>query len=502
MSLAIVALLGAGLPGSVHAQAPACSTSVAAPSGEDFSGQDLSWKNFAHGDLRNANFAGATLTGTVFIRANLSGANFSNATVDDSKDATRPTDFSFANLTGACFKGASFNGLTYFTYATLTSADFSASKRLANAVFDPSLTFARDHLPRPAFRQVTLNCDFIDAWKDLDLTGADISACSKALAGRDLSGADMASVNFAGMDLAGVKLRGATLSGATFTRATLEGADLSGSHLYGATLANANLEGANLSRAFLTNNLPDFPAAANLAGAYLKNVNLANAQLSGADLSNASFYSSVAVGQATCATDVSPRNCASVSRATLNNTRFAGAYLYGVDFTEATIQGVDFANAVVIGSNFAGANLLVDSRIGTDVGFTGAFLQGANLAPATLSGTSLQSAFVDFRREGNILHLLLDGHHTNFPGWKKPGQSVCVVVGYAAPTTVPTRNSTLTCPDGGPAAPSGCGPTEAGNTRWNNGVDIAQVSPPGSYFFDATYTKKAADICDNPDPDW
>ena len=489
MSLAVVALFGPGLRGSVHAQAPACSTSVAVSSGKDFSGQDLSWRNFAHQDLTNHNFAGATLTGTVFIHANLSGANFSNAVVRDSGDVTRPTDFSFANLTSACFKGAQFNGPTYFTHATLTSADFSATDLRVNAIFESSLNFDRGRLPRPAFRQTTMDCEFIDDWKALDLSHAKISACELAGRNLNLSGAEMASVDFSSMDLTGVRFHGANLSGAIFTSATLKSADLSESRLYGAKLGTANLEGANLGGAFLTNNPPDIPQAADLTGAYLKNVNLANAELSGAAFTSASFYSTNPVGPGTtCDTSSGfTKGCASARRATLNNTQFTGAYLFGVDFTNATMTGVSFSNAVLIGSNFSGATLSFDSKIGTGAKLDFAYLQGTQLASATLNQTSLQGAFVDFSEEGNTFYLLLDEHHTKFPGyWGKSGP-VCVSNTYFVATTVPTANTTLTCPDGSPAGTNGCGPIMT--SRWASRVDIANNDPPLSYQFDATYTK-------------
>ncbi len=245
--------------------------------------------------------------------------------------------------------------------------------------------------------------------------------------------------------------------------------------------------------------------AASLVGARLKNVNLSNAKLSGANFTNANFYGSVALGEKTCDIDEKgfTKDCATASRATLNNTRFGGAYLYGVDFSNTTIQGVQFSNAVLVGTNFAGAKLSTDPNGGSESGFTGAFLQGANLATATLTGTSLLNAFVDFRSEGNDMYLRLDGTHTTFAGWKTPGQQVCVFTFYTGPTTVPTTNTPLTCPDGSQAGAQGCGPTTATNTRWRSLVEIDQTNPPASYLEDATYTKKAeTPICSPPSSDW
>ena len=317
-----------------------------------------------------------------------------------------------------------------------------------------------------------------------------------------------------GCQLVGVDLSGADLSRVDLSNASLKRVNFSSAQLYGATLNWANLEGANLSGAFLTNNPcpppsnlpppcqhPDIKEAASLGGAHLKNVNLSGALLSGAKLTNANFYGSVAVGQKTCDIDAQgfTRACASASGATMNNTVFASAYLYGVDFTNATIQGVQFGNAVLIGANFEGAKVSTDPLVGTNSGFTSAFLQGANLAKAQLVGASFQGAFVDFTAGGNDMYLQLDANHTAFSGWKTPG-AVCVFVFYDQPTTVPTMNTTLTCPDGPPAGPLGCGPP--GGPRWKSPVDIAGANPRASYVNDATYTAKAAPICGPPSADW
>jgi hypothetical protein len=253
--------------------------------------------------------------------------------------------------------------------------------------------------------------------------------------------------------------------------------------------------------------------AANLAGAYLKNVNLSNADLSGANLTNASFYGSIPAGRGTCDTSAGfTLGCASAAGARLNNTQFTSAFLFGVDFTNATIEGAQFANAVLIGANFDGASLSVDSNNGTNAGFVGAFLQGAQLRSATLVETSLQHAFVDFRRRGNRMLLRLPGTHTAFHGWKTPGQAVCVRVFYDNPTSVPEDNPTLICPDGSsPNAngQTGCGSTRPGsglsarNNHWKSPVLIDHTTPPGSYFRKATFTERArTPICSPADSDW
>ena len=135
----------------------------------------------------------------------------------------------------------------------------------------------------------------------------------------------------------------------------------------------------------------------------------------------------------------------------------------------------------------------VDTSVGTNSGFSGAFLQGTNLAAATfLAGISLSGAFVDFSPQANTIYLKLGGQHTVFAGyWNTPGQIVCAEMQYDGPPNpqqplVPTKNSTIICPDGN-SYPNGCGPasTDGSNAHWRSLVDITQVA---SYQFDSTYT--------------
>jgi uncharacterized protein YjbI with pentapeptide repeats len=352
---------------------------------------------------------------------------------------------------------------------------------------------------------------------DLAYPASDLTA---DFAGMDLSGADLQGVVLSGADLTGANLdeatglAGADLSGAVLSRASLRHVDLSYALLSGTQLNGANLEGANLSGATLTSD-PDngIDQAADLAGAYLKNANLSGADLSGANLTNASFYGSIPAGGGTCDTSQGfTQGCASAAGAILDNTHFHGAFLFGVDFTGASIEGAQFVNAALIGANFDGATLLVSSGNGSSPGFLGALLQGAQLGSATLAGISLQHAFLDFRRSGNRMLLRLPGTHTLFPGWKTPGQAVCVLVSYDDPTTVPEDNPTLVCPDGSLAdgnSPTGCGPAGPGaglsarNSHWKSPVLVDHTTPPGSYFKRATFTGRArTPICGPADPDW
>jgi uncharacterized protein YjbI with pentapeptide repeats len=349
----------------------------------------------------------------------------------------------------------------------------------------------------------------------VDLSGVDLSG-TDADSGVDLKGANLGAATLTGTNLAFASLEGAILDGVTgpgvnlssafLTGASLRGVKLHQGKLYGATLIEADLEGADLEGAFLSNCTtaecsPNVASGASLGNAHLKNVNLTGADVSAADFTRASFYSSALVGSGKCT--FSDGNCATAAGATMDNTQFGFAYLAGVDFTGAQVQGVQFGHAVLIGANFGGAKLSVDPSVGTNSAFESAFLQGTQLGNATLQGTSLANAFLDFRVGGNDMFLQLSADFASFPNWHAPGQKICVFVTYGVPTTVPTGNTTLTCPNATPAGANGCGPAAGSNPNWNSTFPIgANSTPPASYLQDATYTNAAPQICTPIDTDW
>jgi|RhiMethySRZTD1v2_1073278.scaffolds.fasta_scaffold35208_2 uncharacterized protein YjbI with pentapeptide repeats len=485
---------------------------------KNFSNQILNWCNFSGRDLTGADFSGATLTGVVFIHATLSGAHFNNATFADSRNPVLPSDFTLADLTGAVFQGAKFQGPTYFTYATLTGADFSNTDLRTNAIFGESpLTFDRNG-PRTAFHGTTMNCEFIDDWKSMDLRNAVVTPCLAQLAGRNFSGiwlgcvtpgSQTTCVNLSGADLAGTNFSNGDLTGVDLTGAYLAKANFFQTKLYGAHFNNANLACATLKNAGLSNGNGATANAATFTGAYLKNVNLSGADLRAASLNSVNFYGSISTpAGSTCVEDPNNPNftlsCASASGAALLNTSFNGAYLYGVDFGASTtkLQQTSFYQAVLVGANMEGATFTPVS--GKDADFNEAFIQGATF-PDKLTGTNFQGACVDFKPNGNTLTIRLNNSHTMFARyWGAQQEGVCVAASYGGPTAVPGRNVTLICPDGTAAkdnAPPGCGVTTGAPPHWRSCVDIAQNTPPASYQTDPTYGNKAPPICP-PDPRW
>jgi len=503
---------------------------IQSPLGLDFHGQTITDANFGYRDLTNANFSGATLIAPFFENANLTNANFQGAVF--AKDNANPSlvgDFSFANLQGACFLSARFDLLTYFTSATLTCADFSQTDLSnKNAIFGESpLNFDRAKTNcRLAFRASVMNCEFVPDWRFLDLGGADIKACSSHFAGRDFSGAKLNSVNLTGANLDGTKFVRADLSQAILDQATLRGADLSYSTLLGAHLNLANLANATLYHAFLSNDTQGgISNAASLRQAHLKNANLSYPQISGVDLTYTNFYGDNPTAGGICKTALSPRecnqsgssnyegftcDCTSAHGATMTQTKFSRAYLYGVDFTAAQGQGVNFSEAVLTGANLNGATISSDPQSGAASTLFRAFLQGTSLEGAQIKDRpNFSDAFVDFTPHGNNVYIFLDGaNHNQFTcqDCSPPtGSDVCVLVNYPTPTRVP-EGVPLTCPSGfigacGAATPNGS------NTNWQSRItDLGAPPtgvPPAWYENNSTYIKAPANpnvVCNGHGP--
>ena len=516
-----LALTAAFVISLAGAQDLTCPAATAAP-GNDFHGQTIAGGNFSYRDLTNANFSNTTLIAPYFAYANLTGANFQGAIfINQSSDLTKVSDFSFANLQRACFLGARFDGLAYFTSATLTCADFSKTDLSnQNAIFGPeTLNFDRNRPDcRLAFRSTVMDCEFVSEWRFLDLSRADIKACSTQLAGADFSGAKLNGVNLEGANLDGTKFVRADLSQAILNQTSLQGADLSYATLLGAHLNRANLTNATLYHAFLSNDTQSgISNAAQVRRSHLKNVNLSYAQLSGVDFTYSNIYGDNPAAASICKTALSRNQCsqsgsanyegftcgcASAHGALLTKTSFAQAYLYGLDLTAAQAQGLNMQGAVLTGGNLNGAAIATDPLSGAASTFFRAFLQGTALEGAQINNQpTFEDAFVDFSPFGNTVYIFLDAaNHNEFKcnGCSPPtGTNVCVVVNYPTPTRVPNGGPQLTCPnrflgDCGPATPNGS------NTNWKSGITNLAAPPNGVpsawYETNSTYIPAAADL--------
>lgn len=466
--------------------------------------------------------AGADLVGTILTGGSLKNVDLSRATLIG-------TDLSGVNATGANLTGVSL-AQTNLNGIVLDGATGLAGANLTN------VAFTNAHLAQVDLSGTTLTgASFAGA----TLTGARFDKATGAVAA-NWTGANLAGASFSGVALAGVSMQGAILDGVTglsgtdltlaiFSNTSLKGVDLSGATLLGAKLVNTNLENANLRGANLSNapnGNPPIRDAADLTGAHLKNVDLGDATMVGTTFDHASFYGSFANGSAyasctrpsgspaTCSNNIpvtgATCSCATASGATMIGTRFTNAYLYGVDFSRAATQidAVSFAGAILVGATFDGATFNGLSGTGPP-DFTSAWLQGTRLGNTNLAAASLAGAFVDFGSanngfNGNHIDIVLGPQYTGFKGWKTPNAPVCVRTQYDAFSAIPLTAASMVCPNGS-TLPGGCGPGQAGNANWNNGIAIGQATPPGYYLFPSTFgTADQGGTCNevNYDRDW
>lgn len=564
--------------GSPPTQAPAC---PAPGPNHDYSGKTLRFCNFARAQLAGANFSKATLMGVVFDGADLSGATFDHAVIADSGRPELPTDFSFANLRQATLTNMTVKGRVYFTYADLTCASFalndaSDSKPPPLDLTSPMIVMGSPlkinaagvtcaNSARTSFAGVTMSCDFMGQWNQLDLTGANVQACASALttpkggSGYDFSGGLYSGVRFDGLDLTASRWTGAVLEGTSFQGATLDNAtgfsgskaqrarlsnalftdasaqnvDFSYAQLYGAKFTYANLTNANFEGAYLISNKDGQPKAlspADFTGAHLQNASLVGAELEGVTFEFASLYSKPAgvagttaglsCGLSKSSTSPCPHptgatcHCATVAGANLTGTDFGSAYLYGVDFSGATLNGTKFGSAVLVGSNFSGVQFGSNGEAQPS-SFNNAMLQGTVFdAQAALQNANFAGAFLDFGApgnpyRGNTLYLQLSQNYAKFPNGPLAQSTPCVIAAYGQFSQVPSA-STLICANGVTAA-CGSGSSAASRAYWSNvmkgsttgsGIgDPTGKAVAGWYLYDATYDAATTGTCTSTNRD-
>jgi len=531
---------------------PSCPPSNT-PGAHDYSQLTLTMCNFSSQDLTNANFAGAKLTAVMFIRTNLTKANFNGATFVDSGNPAFPNDLTYATLTGATFDKAQFNGITYLSYAKLGCAAFTNTDiSTGNAVFGdaPLLLAADTSACRTSFAGATMNCEFVAQWPLLDLTGANIAACSNQIAtapgaqnGFDFSGAVMPGVTFDNLDLSHSKWTGAVLTGASFQHATLDYAtglngvagaatskamggikfnqasvqyvDMSYAQLYGADFTEANLSNSSLSGASLVIT-SDFTTVAQFNYASLKHANLSNAKLAGASFRFASFYTSTPTTPTfPCPTDVKNAcpalpnagftcNCAVASGADLSGADFTNAYLAGTDFSGTTtkVNGTVFSSAVLVGASFGSVSFQTDG--GKPPNYTSAFMQGVIFdATATLDNATMTGAFFDFGNNNannnnnnpNCPNLFANGTGNSlsfalpnsYTKFRRWSGSPTPCVSASYNYTAVPATKSLNCPDGTSGICGAGKPAPNANAHWASGTAIVSAPVPGWYLGDATY---------------
>jgi uncharacterized protein YjbI with pentapeptide repeats len=479
----------------------------------DLTGADLSYAKFTGATLNNVkfnnarvssaglDFTGATLTNVTFNGVNISNFNFSNGTLSnvDLSGTTAPAGN--VTLTGATMNKVSLSGVpasaitavgAAFCGVSLTGTDRNHILDLTSGSFaNVKVTLGGSCTSNLAYTNIT-PIVVAGSWAGSNLTGTQINLPAGQVLSTQAHPFDFTNVQIAGASLQNVVLDYATglsgrnLSGIHLNNSSLRFVDLHNATLHGAQFSNANLEGSNMTGVALTEDPSNQWPVAELGGAFLRNVNLSQAQLSGADFSSSNFYSQIAANQNLCSWTAANPNCATAAGATMSGTSFNGAYLFGVDFTKSTAQGVNFGGAFLTGANFSGAVFTADLSNGASLNFANAFLQGTNLQGVTVEdGATFRDAYVDFSMNGNVIYLSLGTGHTGFAGyWGNPNNPVCAEMTYTNPTTLPTTDGSVICPDGNSGG-SGCGPAY---TSWKSKGNIQNLA---SYQYDSTFTPAA-----------
>ena len=223
-----------------------------------------------------------------------------------------------------------------------------------------------------------MNCQFIDDWRWLDLTKANVQRCLTALRGRNFAGGRMYGVNFAApypqasTDLTHTTWTGSDLTAATFTGAILDQADFSGAALTAAGLTHIQARGTVFAKAQLQADRVHGRPGASVDFAHLEDVSFEEA-----DLSYASFAYATLTGPQVI-----------LSKATLT----------GSDWTNATLSGLaaKLAGLVAQGAIFTGANLSNTILKNTDLGYNVFRAAGTlTLVPATLERAYLCGTTLD-----------------------------------------------------------------------------------------------------------
>ncbi len=240
---------------------------------ENYSGQDISARDFSNRSLKNSiwesanatdvNFTNSDLTSADFFLAGLRNADFTGAVITNadfgkSKGLTKEQLYSTASYKNKDLTGIGLSSLN------ITGWDFSG-QNITNADFSGSDGFTKEQLYSTA------------------------SYKNKNLAGIDFSDNDVSGWDFSGQNLSSARL-GSTLTNADFTDAIITNANFSSKtragftkeQLYStASYKNKNLSGIKLGGNFM--NDWDF-SNQNLQNAFFEFSSLINANMSGADL--------------------------------------------------------------------------------------------------------------------------------------------------------------------------------------------------------------------------
>jgi len=486
----------ASFPAAAQSPPSACPSSVG--TGKNFSGQDLTNRNFSAepaGSLVGANFKNAKLSGAVFAGQDLSNASFEAANLGPGK---APVNFTSATLTNTCFINAVLDQ-TDFSFSVITCADFSGTS-LIKANFGPLQNIVASSACRTKFVGATLDVNLItndfggkSNWGKSDFTRANFQNLSPStfnLRGKDITGAILAETSFISIDMTGANLTNVDFTKATLTKAKLDNAAINGAKFYNAQGESTSLTCAqgygNAGGKTRPDNTPcpkapvstnplvpaDFTFAglknADLTAATLDHAVLAGANLNAATLTNASLVQANLQSTLTSSGMSGPASVqfaiftnVNLTNAQLASVDFSGGNLVGATFDTSALNGTNFTSAVMSGASFQSKTVLQSVNFSASnlqgAKFNGATIQapgsgagfGANFSCAQMGGSNFDNANIAATNFGNaVMPSAADCCPATTPG----GAPWCGIVDATqqtyGPVTFPVLAAPVTCPDG------------------------------------------------------
>jgi len=368
--------------------------------GPNFTNAGTAGDSYSGQNLANANFAGTDLRGTQLQNADLTGADFTGAKLGVGTNGLE-TNFSGANLSNACLHAVTLAAGNAgapganFLYANLSCTAITSTDITA-ASFGPVITAAATGgVCRTSFAATIMTCEFLSQWPVLDLSYANISACTGSLAGMNLTGSVMI-----GVQMPYVNLRGTNFSAALLDRA----------NLYSTTLVDAVFDGADLRYATLSSvaaTYASFQNQARLSGATMSYGTFESAKFNSAvfqeadgvpaaTMSFANFHNADFTGAAMLGVNLSGAllyDGAVMKSATIQNANLANATLWNLNLKSAALNGITFDYSNLINAKLSGASLSTDGTYRAS-SLVKSNLQGADLTGADLSGVNMANAAV------------------------------------------------------------------------------------------------------------
>ena len=317
-------------------------------SNKDYSGQNLSGKNFFADEIRNSNFS----------NANLAGANFRYALLEN-------VDFTNANLAGANFADAIIKN-SDFTGANLTNTYASNSM-----IYDSF--FHNTNLSGAFFEGANIQCGLSET-----IPVSMGSACTN-FENTNFENTNLSRIKFFNLDISDSKIHNTKFIQSNLIKVNFP--EQISADFTGAVMPQSRLHGdlSNVTFSCYYHWCTDFSFKI-FSNFIASGTDLSNSDLSKRDLSKFVF--------STIDFKTHEQYSVKFNFSNLSESIFTGSNLTNVDFTGADLTFSDLSDTNMSYTNLSGADL-------TGVNLEGANLSDANLSDANLEGANLQGALLD-----------------------------------------------------------------------------------------------------------